>query len=32
MNSIVIPQPLWFSALGFVIFVTVPFFGARLGT
>jgi len=32
MNSIVIPQPLWFSAVSVVIFVVGTFIGARLAT
>jgi hypothetical protein len=29
-NAVIIPQPLWFSALGFVIFIAVPFAGIAL--
>lgn len=30
MNSIVIPQPVWFSAVSFVIFFTMTIVGSRL--
>lgn len=29
-NSIIIPQPIWFSALSFVIFIAGPFVGVAL--
>jgi len=29
-NTIMIPQPVWFSAIGFVIFIVVPFAGIAL--
>lgn len=29
-NSIMIPQPIWFSALSFIIFIAVPFGGTRM--
>jgi uncharacterized protein YqfA (UPF0365 family) len=31
VNSIVIPQQVWFSAVSFVIYVGGPLLGARLG-
>jgi ABC-type xylose transport system permease subunit len=29
-NAVIIPQPLWFSALSFAIFIAVPFVGVAL--
>ena len=31
MNAIMIPQPIWFSAASFVIYIAMTFAGARLG-
>jgi hypothetical protein len=31
VNSIIIPQPVWFSAVSFIIYITMPILGWRLG-